>query len=80
MVERKSADQRPRLWRSIVLCTVFVSASGLGMFLARPLTAQFRTSSPWVLPAIIVGVLTILVIVALIVLPKITLRKKEGKT
>jgi hypothetical protein len=80
MVERQSADQRPRLRRSIVLCAVFVCASGLGMFLARPLTAQFRSSAPWVLPAILVGVLTILVIVALIVLPKITLRKKEGNT
>jgi hypothetical protein len=32
-------------------------------------------SSPWILPAIAVGILTILVVVALIVLPKITSRR-----
>jgi hypothetical protein len=75
MQQRKSANQTPRLRRTIVLGTVCVCASGLGLFLARPIAAQFRMSSPWILPAIAVGILTILVMIALIVLPRITSRR-----
>lgn len=75
MDERKSADQRPRLRRTIVLCTICVGASGLGLILAHPIAAQFRMSSPWVLPAIAAGVLLVLVTIALLVLPRITSRR-----
>jgi hypothetical protein len=73
-MSRKSADQGPRLRRTIVLCTICVGASGLGMILAHPIAARFRMSSPWVLPAIAVGVLLVLVITALLMLPRITSR------
>jgi hypothetical protein len=75
MEQSKSNDQRPRLRRTIVLCTICVCASGFGLFLARPIAGHFRMFSPWVLPAIAVGVLTILAVVALIVLPMITSRR-----
>jgi hypothetical protein len=74
-MNRTSADQGSRLRRSIILCTICVGASGLGLLLARPIAAQFRMSSPWVLPAIAVAVLTVVVALALIVLPKITSRR-----
>jgi hypothetical protein len=74
MAEHRSGDQKPRLRQAIILCTVFVGASGLGLFLARPIAAQFRWSSPWVLPAIAVGVLLLLVTIALLVLPRTTSR------
>jgi Mg2+/Co2+ transporter CorB len=75
MAQPKSTDQTQRLRRTIVLGTICVCASGLGLILARPIAAQFRMSSPWILPAIAVGILTILVVIALIVLPKITSRR-----
>jgi hypothetical protein len=76
MDDHKPEDRRPRLRRTIVLCILCVGASGLGLILARPIAAQFRMSSPWILPALAVGILTILVVVALIVLPMITARRK----
>jgi len=74
MAERRSGDQKPRLRQVIILCAVFVGTSGLGLFLARPIAAQFRWTSPWVLPAIAVGVLLVLVTIALLVLPRTTSR------
>jgi hypothetical protein len=71
MPERQSADHRPRLRRAIVLCTICVGASALGMILAHPIAAQFRSASPWILPAIAVGVLLVLAVLALIVLPRL---------
>jgi hypothetical protein len=61
-----------RLRRTIVLGTICVAVSALGMFLARPLAARFQSFAPWVLPAVAVGVLAILVILALLVLPRLT--------
>ena len=78
MQQPKSHEQRPRLRRTIVLGTICVCVSGFGLFLARPIAGQFRMSSPWVLPAIAVGILTILAVVALIVLPKITSRRASA--
>ncbi|HEX3990388.1 MAG TPA: hypothetical protein VHX39_04365 [Acetobacteraceae bacterium] len=75
MDEPRAADSKPRLRRTIVLCAIFVTASALGMVLARPVAAQFLHSSPWILPAIAVGMLLILVIVALLVLPRLTMRQ-----
>ena len=71
----KSAESGPRLRRTILLCTICVGASGLGLILAHPIAAQFRMSSPWVLPAIAVGLLLLLVSIALLVLPGITSRR-----
>jgi|HubBroStandDraft_5_1064220.scaffolds.fasta_scaffold622873_2 hypothetical protein len=68
----KASHQTPRLRRTIVLGTACVAASALGMFLARPLAARFQTLAPWILPAVAVGVLAILVILALLVLPRLT--------
>jgi uncharacterized membrane protein len=75
MDERQPEDQRPRLRRTILLCAVCVGASGLGLILAQPIAAGLRMSSPWVLPALAAGVLLILVIIALLVLPRITSRR-----
>jgi uncharacterized membrane protein YidH (DUF202 family) len=68
-------DSTPRLRRTIVLCVICLCASALGMMLAHPIAAQFHRSSPWILPVIAVGVLVILVIVALLVLPRLTARR-----
>jgi hypothetical protein len=61
-----------RLRRTIVLGTLCVAASALGMILARPIAARFEALAPWVLPAVAVGVLAVLVSVALLVLPRLT--------
>jgi hypothetical protein len=45
------------------------------VMLAHPIAAQFHRSSPWILPVIAVGVLVILVILALLVLPRLTARR-----
>lgn len=70
-----SNESKPRLRRTIFLCAIFVTASALGMMLARPIATQFLHSSPWVLPAIAVGVLMILVVIALLVLPRLSMRR-----
>jgi hypothetical protein len=72
MARTRSADSTPRLRRSIVLCSIFVTASALGMILARPIAAQFHGAPPWLLPAIAIGVLAILVVVTLLALPRHT--------
>jgi uncharacterized membrane protein len=77
MAGPKSADSRPRLRRTIVLCVICLGASALGMMLARPIATQFHRTSPWLLPAIAVGVLVMLVILALLVLPRLTTRRQE---
>jgi hypothetical protein len=69
MNEPSPAASRRRLRRSIVLCVICVTASGLGMLLAHPIAAQFHSASPWILPAIAVGVLVMLLVVALLMLP-----------
>jgi hypothetical protein len=61
-----------RLRRTIVLGTLCLTASALGMILARPIAARFQALAPWILPALAVSVLAILVIVALLVLPRLT--------
>ena len=75
MDERRTDEHKPRLRQAIVLCMICVAASGLGMFFAHPIAAQFRMSAPWVLPAIAAGILTVLAVVALVVLPRITSRR-----
>jgi hypothetical protein len=75
MAELKRADSTSRLRRTIVLCVICLCASALGMMLAHPIAAQFHRSSPWILPVIAVGVLVVLVIVALLVLPRLTTRR-----
>ncbi len=75
MDERTPEAHRPRLRQAIVLCTVCVTVSALGMFFAHPIGAQFHMSASWVLPAIAVGILTILAIIALVVLPKMASRR-----
>jgi hypothetical protein len=69
----------PRLRRSIVTCAIFVTASALGMFLARPIAGQFHSASPWILPAIAVGTLAILVLVALLVLPRLSVSRPKPR-
>jgi hypothetical protein len=64
-----------RLRRTIVLGTICVAVSALGMILARPVAARFQALAPWVLPALAVGVLAVLVIVALLVLPRLARRR-----
>jgi uncharacterized membrane protein len=76
MAGPSSTDSTPRLRRTIVLCVICLCASALGMMLAHPIAAQFHRSSPWMLPAIAVGVLVVLVIVALLVLPRLTTRRQ----
>ncbi len=68
----KTSDPAPRLRRTIVLGTFCLAASALGMFLSRPLAARFQSLAPWILPALAVGVLAILVVLALLVLPRLT--------
>jgi hypothetical protein len=72
MAVPEASDHPRRLRRTIVLGTVCLAVSALGMFLARPLAARFQTLAPWILPALAVGVLAILVILALLVLPRLT--------
>jgi hypothetical protein len=76
MDEKSSADSRPRLRRTIVLCAIFVGASALGMILARPIAARFLHSSPVLLPALAVGALLVLVMIALLVLPRLSMRRR----
>ena len=61
-----------RLHRTIILGALCLAASALGMILARPIAARFQTLAPWILPALAVSVLAILVIVALLVLPRLS--------
>jgi hypothetical protein len=74
-----SADSRSgaphRLRRALLLAVICILVSGFGLFLARPIAAQFRHSSPWILPAIAVAVLTTLAILALVVLPRLPGRR-----
>jgi hypothetical protein len=60
------------------MCAIFVTASALGMILARPTAAQFHSSSPWILPAIAVGVLVLLAAVALLLLPRLTTTRPKS--
>jgi uncharacterized membrane protein len=78
MAGAKSAESTPRLRRTIVLCVICLGASALGMMLAHPIAAQFHRSAPWMLPAVAVGVLVILVIIALLVLPRLTASRPTG--
>jgi uncharacterized membrane protein YidH (DUF202 family) len=78
MAGPKSTESTPRLRRTIVLCVICLCASALGMMLAHPIAAQFHRSSPWILPVIAVGVLVLLVIVALLVLPRLMARRPTG--
>ena len=68
--EPEPSDRRPRLRRTIILGTLCLTASTLGMMLSRPLAARFHSFAPWILPALAVGVLAVLVSVALLVLPR----------
>lgn len=68
----EGSDRRPRLRRTIILGTLCLTASTLGMMLSRPLAARFHSLAPWVLPAVAVGVLAVLVSVALLVLPRLS--------
>jgi cytochrome b subunit of formate dehydrogenase len=70
MAESDRTESTRRLHRTIVLCAVFVGIAGLGMLLAGPLAALFRSASPWVLPLLAVGVLVALVIITLWALPR----------
>jgi hypothetical protein len=74
MERLKPADRRPRLSRTLWFAVIFVIGGCLGMFLAGPVVGHFHRAAPWVLPAIAVGILTVLAVVALTVLPKITSR------
>jgi len=76
MDEISNTESKARLWRTIAQCAIWVGISGLGIFFARPVAARFRMSSPWVLPAIAVGVLTVIVVVTLLVLPRLTARDR----
>ncbi|HTV79319.1 MAG TPA: hypothetical protein VMF03_13750 [Steroidobacteraceae bacterium] len=75
MDDQEPPEKRHRLRRTIVLATVCLGASFLGMILAHPIAAHLRWSAPWVLPAIAVGVLVALVLVTLLVLPRIASRR-----
>jgi hypothetical protein len=66
------AERRPRLRRTIILGTLCLTASTLGMMLSRPLAARFHSLAPWILPAVAVGVLAVIVSVALLVLPRLS--------
>ncbi len=68
---RVPPSHKPRLRRTIVVGSLCIAISALGMVVARPLAAHFLRSSPWVLPAIAVAVLSILVVAALVVLPRL---------
>ena len=70
MVAPDSAALRRRLRRTIILCAICVSASALGMLLARPVAAHFQSASPWVLPALGIAVLVILAATVLLILPR----------
>ncbi|HUN28090.1 MAG TPA: hypothetical protein VMU67_17470 [Steroidobacteraceae bacterium] len=52
--------------RGIALAVVAGCAGLLGAALARPLVNAFRGASPWILPSLVVGALTILVVGALL--------------
>jgi len=52
--------------RAILLAVMVAGAGLLGAALARPLVNAFRGASPWILPAIVVGALTVLVIAVLL--------------
>jgi zinc transporter ZupT len=66
----QSLRRRRGIWSAIV-----VGCAGmLGAIAARPLVGAFRGSSPWLLPVIAAGTLVVLLLVALLVLPRITRR------
>jgi zinc transporter ZupT len=62
--------RRRGVWGAIV-----VGCAGiLGAIAARPLVGAFRGSSPWLLPVMAAGTLVVLLLIALLVLPRITRR------
>ena len=66
----QSLRRRRGIWSVIV-----VGCAGmLGAIAARPIVGAFRGSSPWLLPVIAAGALVVLLLVALLVLPRITRR------
>lgn len=68
----EATERRPRLRRTIILGTLCLTASTLGMMLSRPLAARFHSLPPWLLPALAVAVLAVLVSFALLVLPRLS--------
>jgi hypothetical protein len=74
----ETSERRPRLRRTIILGTLCLTASTLGMMLSRPLAARFHSAATWLLPALAVGVLAILVSVALLILPRLS-RNARGQ-
>jgi hypothetical protein len=77
MDSTEGSEQRPRLRRTIALGALCLTASTLGMMLARPLAARFHALAPWILPALAVAVLAVLVSLALLVLPRLS-RNSRG--
>ena len=63
----RAGAHRPR--RIIVLLSICDAAAVLGLILAYFLTGAFRSSVPWLLPSLVVGLIAILVLGALLVLP-----------
>ncbi len=70
-MEPRRTERKPSLKRALVLGIISTAFGLLGMMLARPIATHFLHFSPWVLPAIAVGVLTVLVVGALLVLPRL---------
>jgi MFS family permease len=65
--------QSRRMTRVVAMC---VGAIALGLALAHPIAGVFRTSAPWILPVLVVGLLLVLLLVVLLVLPQFSRRAK----
>jgi zinc transporter ZupT len=74
MNDSRRTISSPRLRRGIWSALVVGCAGMLGAIAARPLVGAFRGSSPWLLPVIAAGTLVVLLLVALLILPRITRR------
>jgi zinc transporter ZupT len=74
MNDSRRTVQSLRLRRGIWGAIVAGCAGMLGAIAARPLVGAFRGSSPWLFPVIAAGTLLVVVLIALLVLPRISRR------
>jgi zinc transporter ZupT len=74
MIDSRSTVESPRRRRGIWSAIIVGCTGMLGAIAARPLVGAFRGSSPWLLPVIAAGTLVVLLLIALLVLPRITRR------
>ena len=72
MDESRGTIESLRLRRAVWGAVVAACVGVLSSITARPLVGAFRELASWVLPVVVAGILAILVLFALLFLPRIT--------